>query len=92
MSIVTVLCAGVYWLAYAFVAAQVYAGVYGGPELLIAATILTLVPALICTSIALILVGPRRCKLAWLSLSSFALPYVALFVWMIWAGIANLFK
>jgi hypothetical protein len=92
LSVITLLCALLYWLAYAFVTAQVYAGVYGGPELLIAVTVLTLPPAIVCTVIAMVLVGPLRCKLSWISLSSFGWPYVALFAWMLWTGVANLFR
>jgi hypothetical protein len=36
--------------------------------------VVTLPPAIICTGIALFLVGPRRAKLAWISLCLFALP------------------
>jgi hypothetical protein len=92
LSIVTLLCALLYWLVYAFVAAQAYASVYDGPALLIIGTIITLAPALVCTVIAIILVGWRRSKLAWISLSSFAWPYVALLVYMIWTGTRSLFK
>jgi uncharacterized membrane protein (DUF485 family) len=92
LSIITLLCALLYWLVLAFITAQIHAGVYGGPELGIAATILMLPPAAICTIIALILVGWRRCKLAWISLSSFAWPYVALLIYALWTGIGSLFK
>jgi len=92
LSIITLLCALVYWLVLAFITAQVYAGVYGGPELGIAATILMLPPAVLCTVISLILVGWRRCKLALISLSSFAWPYVGLLIYALWTGIESLFK
>jgi hypothetical protein len=92
LSVVTLLCALLYWLVYAFVTAQVYAGVYDGPVLLILVTILTGFPALLCTVTAMILVGWRRCKLAWISLSSFAWPYIALFIWVLWIGVVSLFK
>jgi hypothetical protein len=92
LSITTLFCALLYWLVYAFVTAQVFAGVYDGPVLLIIATIITFPPALLCTVITMILVGWRRCKLAWISLSSFAWPYVALLVYMIWTGARGLFK
>lgn len=36
--------------------------------------VVTLPPALLCTVIALILVGPRRARLAWMSLCLFVLP------------------
>ena len=37
--------------------------------------VVTLPPALICTAISLILVGPRRSKLSWISLSIYLLPF-----------------
>ena len=46
--------------------------------------VLTLPPAIICTLVAIILVGPRRSKLAWVSLCLFALPLlcgVAIGIW-----------
>ncbi len=87
LSVVTLKCALLYWLGYAFVTAQIYAGVYGGPELLIAVTFVTLPPALLCTVVALILVGWRRCKLAWISLSLFAWPYIALLFCVLYAAV-----
>ena len=36
--------------------------------------IVTLPPAILCTVIAMVLVGPRRAKLAWLSLCLFLVP------------------
>ena len=91
LSVVTLLCALLYWLIYAFVAAQAYAGVYNGPLLLMIGTIVTLPPAFVCTGIAMILVGWPRSKLAWILLSSFAWPYIALFVYMIWSEVRSLF-
>jgi hypothetical protein len=92
LSIITFLCALLYWLVLAFITAQIHAGVYGGPELVIAATFFLLPPAAICTLTALILVGWRRCRLAWISLSSFAWPYVALLIYALWTGIGSLFR
>jgi len=89
LRIAKLLCAGLYWLVYLFVAAQIHAGVYGGPELLIVITVLTLPPATLCTIVAMILVGARRCKTAWVSLSSFGLPYLLLFLWMFWSLISK---
>ena len=42
--------------------------------------VLTLPPALICTIISLILVGPRRSKLAWISLSIYFLPFIIVII------------
>jgi hypothetical protein len=36
--------------------------------------VVTLPPAIVCTSVALFLVGPRRSRLAWVSLCLFLLP------------------
>jgi len=36
----------------------------------------TLPPAFICTAVAIILVGPRRTKPAWISLCIYFLPFV----------------
>ena len=38
--------------------------------------VVTLPPAILCTVIAMFLVGPRRAKLAWMSLCLFALPVI----------------
>lgn len=92
LSIIAFLFALLYWLGHGFVAAQINAGVYGGPEGLILITFVTFPPALLCTVIAGNLVGWRRCKLACISLSSFAWPYVALFIWMLWTVIASILK
>ncbi len=50
------------------------AQVYEGPILGVAICVLTFPPALIFTSIALLLVGRQRCKLAWISLLVFVVP------------------
>jgi hypothetical protein len=55
---------------------QAVAGVYDGPILILIVLFFTLPPAIICTVISLILVGPRRCKVAWISLCVFGLPFV----------------
>ena len=46
--------------------------------------IVTLPPAILCTVIAIFLVGPRRAKLAWLSLCLFLLPIWTIFCKVIW--------
>jgi hypothetical protein len=46
--------------------------------------VVTLPPALVCTGFALFLVGPRRAKLAWISLCLFSLPVlcgIAIGIW-----------
>jgi len=55
---------------------QGVAGVCHGPVLFFIVLVFTLPPAIICTVMTLILVGPRRGKLAWLSLCVFALPFL----------------
>jgi hypothetical protein len=88
----TALCATLFSLTYAFVAAQVFAGVYDNPLLLIIITAFTLPPAIVCTGIAMLLVGPRYCKLAWISLSLFVIPFDALFHYMLNEVIVGFFK
>jgi putative exporter of polyketide antibiotics len=90
--VVTALCATLFSLTYAFVAAQVVAVAYDNPLLLFIVTALTFPPAIVFTSIAMLLVGPRHCKLAWISLSFFAIPFNALFHWMLNETIAGIFK
>ena len=43
--------------------------------------LVTLPPALICTAIALFLAGPRRSKLAWVSLCLYFLPFAIALLW-----------
>ncbi|SRR5712692_6838736 len=76
LGIVTLLCAALYFLSFEFVMWQAVAGVYDGPIGSMVVLFFTLPPAVICTVISLILVGPRRCKFAWVSLCVFALPFV----------------
>jgi hypothetical protein len=65
------------WLAvWAFVILQIIGRVYEGGELVFAALFLTAPPVFLCTGGALILVGAKRCKLAWIS----ALIYIAPFL------------
>jgi len=44
--------------------------------IMVVGLVVTFPPAVICTVIALFLVGPRRAKLAWMSLCLFALPVI----------------
>lgn len=92
LTIVVMLCASAYWLALGFMAAQMRTGVYGGPELGVAVAVLTFPPALVCTVICLILAGWRRSKLAWISFSSFAWPFIPLLAMMVWAILTHSWK
>jgi hypothetical protein len=60
---------------------QVETGLYDDPSLGILVGLVTFPPALMATIISLLLVGPRHCKLAWISLSvypaTFALGILA---------------
>jgi hypothetical protein len=76
LGIITMLCAALFFLSFVFVFLQVAGGVYDGPILIFVVLFLTGPPAIVCTIISLILVGPRRCKLAWISLCSFVVPFV----------------
>jgi len=63
-------------------------GAYDGPLLGALVLILTFPVSFICTLIALGKVGPRRCKLAWLSLLSFiAIPLLVVAVGETWAWV-----
>ena len=73
------------FLAGGFMALQVKAGVYDGPELGFIVGFVTFTPAFIATVISLILVGPKHCKLAWISLC----VYPATFVMAILAAIID---
>lgn len=77
---ITLLCAILFYLSFAFVMWQVYGGVYDGPMLVFIALFLTAPPAIICTVTSLILVGPRRSKLAWISLCSYPLFFILVFI------------
>jgi hypothetical protein len=74
--VITLLCAILFFLSFLFVMWQAVAGVYDGAILLFVVLFLTLPPAILCTVVSLILVGPRQCKLAWVSLCMFVLPFL----------------
>ena len=88
LGVVTVLCTLLWLLTFGLIVAQSVAGVYESPVLGIAILVLTFPPALLCTIIAMLLVGPRRCKLAWISLCIYIAPLVisfgAIFVDILW--------
>ena len=75
LGIVTLLCAVLYFLSFVLGMWQAVAGFYDGPPILFWVVLFfTLPTAIICTVISLILVGPRRGKIAWISPCVFALP------------------
>jgi hypothetical protein len=76
LGVVTLLCAILFYLSFAFVMWQVYGGVYDGPVLVVVALFVTAPPAAVCTIIALILVRPQRSRLAWISLCSYPLFFI----------------
>jgi hypothetical protein len=80
LGVITLLCVVLFYLSYGFVTWQVVAGVYDSPILLLATLLFTAVPAIICTVISLILVGPQRCKLAWISLCMYPLFFILMFI------------
>jgi hypothetical protein len=92
LGIITLLCVGLYWLTFAFFAAQVYTGVNENPALFVFVAFITLLPAALCTVLAMFVAGARYCKLAWISLSTFALPFVAFFHYLLSEAIRALFS
>jgi hypothetical protein len=52
---------------------------------------LTLPPAILCTVIAMFLVGPRRARLAWMSLSLFLIPVLCSVTIGIWQSLSRKF-
>lgn len=59
-------CAQWYWICHH----TFWGGYFFDP----ASMFFTFPPAVVCTVLSLLLVGPRKCKLAWISLCLFALP------------------
>ena len=88
LGVVTVLCTLLWILTFALIVMQSVAGVYESPVLGVGVLVVTFPPALLCTIVALVLVGPRRCKLAWISFCIYVLPLVftlgAMFVDILW--------
>jgi hypothetical protein len=74
------------WLTLCgFVMLQIIGHVYEGGELVFVRIFLTAPPVLLITMFALLLVGPRRCKVAWI----FALLYLSpLLISLVAAAIA----
>jgi hypothetical protein len=86
LGIVTLLCVVLYFLSFLLGMWQAVAGVYDGPPILFWGVLFfTLPSAIICTVISLILVEPRGCKLAWISLCVFPLSIVVLIAIVLFA-------
>ena len=65
------------WLAISgLVILQIIGRVYEGGELVFAGIIITAPPVFIFTTIALLLVGPKRCKIAWISALLYFSPVI----------------
>lgn len=65
------------WLAiWVFVILQIVGGVYEGGELIFAGLFLTAPPVALGTLGALVLVGPKQCKVAWISALLYCSPFI----------------
>jgi len=85
LDVITLFCVLLFYLIFAFVMWQAVAGVYSGPILVFVALFLTAPPAIISTVISLMLVGPQRCKLAWVSLCMYPAFFILLLIVAIFA-------
>ena len=89
LGMITVLCTLGLFLSFVVMSFELKRVGYDAPPfypgiIVFFALVLTLPPALICTGISLFLVGPRRSKLAWISLSIYFLPIVIGLVVHLW--------
>jgi hypothetical protein len=80
LGVITLFCGILLYLSFAFVMWQTVAGVYDGPILVFVALCFTAPPAIICTVISLMLVGPQPCKLAWISLCMYPLFFIVMLI------------
>jgi putative exporter of polyketide antibiotics len=81
LGVVTLLCTLGWYLSFALVCIELKLVGNDDPPffpgiIMVFALIVTLPIALICTAVSMWLVGPRRCKLAWISLCIYLLPLV----------------
>lgn len=76
LRVITFLCALLFLLACGFEWVDEPRLFLGGTLIIGFALAVTLPPAILCTALSLAFVGPRRCKLAWISLCTFALPFI----------------
>jgi hypothetical protein len=80
LGFITLLCVTLVYLTCGFVVWHGVPDIDDGPLLVFAVILFSATPAIISTLVALALVGPNRCKLAWISLTMY-LPilFAALF-------------
>ena len=64
---ITALFTALWLVLVGFVLLQIFGRVYEGGELVFAGLFITAPPVFISTLLALLLVGPRNCKVAWIS-------------------------
>jgi hypothetical protein len=76
LGVITLACAVLFYLSFGFVMLQWAGGAYAGAALPFIILVLTFPPAIIRTIISLFLVGPRRCKLAWISWCLYPLFFI----------------
>ena len=91
-SAVAALFTGLWLLLCAFVFLQIMTGVYEGGELVFAGIFLTAPPVLLSTVLALLFVGPRRCKVAWISGLLYLSPPIVCGIIAAIASVFGLFK
>jgi hypothetical protein len=73
------------WLAiFGFFLLQVFTGVCEGGELIFIGLFLTALPVCLLTLGALLLVGPKYCKLAWISAIAYAAPFIICLFTALW--------
>jgi hypothetical protein len=75
LGFITLLCATLVYLTCGFVVCHGVPDVDDGPLLVFAVFLFSATPAILSTLVALALVGPGHCKLAWVSLSMY-LPFL----------------
>src|ERR1022692_3107006 len=75
LGFITLLCVTLIYLTCGFVVCHVVPDVDDGPLLFFAVFLFSATPAILSTLVALALVGPGHCKLAWVSLSMY-LPFL----------------
>jgi len=95
LGVVVALCAAGWFASIAFTMVALKTVDSGIPFfpgiIMVIGLAVTLPPAIICTVIALLLVGPRRANLAWMSLCLFALPVIFGIAIGIWKSISKQF-
>lgn len=88
---VAVFFSSLWLLGNAFVMLQAATGAYEGPEGMFVILFFTGPPMFLAAVIAMLLVGFRRCKLAWIAFGLYALPFFALVVTVLVEAILKAF-